>query len=284
MQAQHLSIREQQKASWNAFSPGWKKWDDFTMRFLQRQGDQIVEALDLRADHHVLDIATGTGEPGLTIASRVVKGSVIATDLSEGMLRVAQEKAAAQDVRNFRTQVADVCELPFGDNSFDAVSCRLGFMFFPDMELAASEMIRVLKPGGRLAVTVWGAPEQNLWITAIMGVLKKSIDMPTPPPGAPGMFRCAQPGFITTLFEKAGIAGGAESEITGEMHCSSADEYWAFMNDVVPPVVAAFKDSEATVKEKIKLDVYNVLAEQLPGTQKNIRYGARLFTAVKPVA
>ena len=69
MQTQQLTIRDQQKNSWNTFSPGWRKWDDFTMHFLQSQGDQIIKALDLKANHKVLDIAAGTAvrfEPGQT--------------------------------------------------------------------------------------------------------------------------------------------------------------------------------------------------------------------------
>ncbi|MCB0630587.1 MAG: methyltransferase domain-containing protein, partial [Lewinella sp.] len=185
------AIRDKQKNSWNTFSPGWKKWDDFTMRFLHAQGERIIEHLKLKPEDRVLDIAAGTGEPGLTIASIVHRGSVTAVDLSEGMLQIARENADSKAISNFQTLVADACELPFEDNSFDAVSCRLGFMFFPDMELAAREMIRVLKPGGKLATTVWGEPAKNLWITAVVGAIKNYTDFPAPPPGDPGMFRCA---------------------------------------------------------------------------------------------
>ncbi|MCB0689483.1 MAG: class I SAM-dependent methyltransferase, partial [Saprospiraceae bacterium] len=192
-------IRDTQRDSWNKFSPGWKKWDLFTMDFLESQGKEIIKALQLDPHDQVLDIASGTGEPGLTIAGILTGGTVTAVDLSEGMLRIAQEKAEYQGLQNFNTLVADACELPFADHSFDAISCRLGFMFFPDMLVAAKEMLRVLKPGGRLATTVWGEPAKNVWITAIMGAIKRNIDLPTPPPDAPGMFRCAQPGALSTL-------------------------------------------------------------------------------------
>ena len=75
MEQQLTEIREQQKATWNKFSPGWKKWDEFTMNFLKPMGDKIIEALQIKADDHVLDIACGTGEPGLTIATLAPKGS-----------------------------------------------------------------------------------------------------------------------------------------------------------------------------------------------------------------
>lgn len=276
-----IDIRDKQKKSWNTFSPGWKKWDEFTMRFLHSQGQQIVANLDLKPDDQVLDIAAGTGEPGLAIASIVHKGSVTAVDLSEGMLQIAREKAAAQSIFNFHTQVADACELPFEDASFDAVSCRLGFMFFPDMQIAAREMLRVLKPGGRITTTVWSEPGKNLWVTAMIGAIKKYVDLPMPPPGDPGMFRCAQPGFMTALFEEAGLTGGIEIDINGEMNCGSIEEYWEFMNDVVPPVVAVFKTADPAIQARIKKEVYELLEEKLPGNSKDIAFGARLFKAVK---
>lgn len=282
METFQVAIRDQQKKSWNTFSPGWKKWDDFTMRFLRVQEEHMLEHLHLNAEDRVLEIAAGTGEPGLAIASIVHKGSVTAVDLSEGMLQIAREKAEVKAIYNFRTQVADACELPFEDASFDAVSCRLGFMFFPDMQLAAAEMCRVLKPGGRIVTTVWSEPGNNPWITTMMGAIKKHIDIPMPPPGGPGMFRCAEPGFLTSLFEKAGVDGGVETDISGMMTCSSVEEYWEFMNDVVPPVVAVIKDTDPAIQNKIKKALSDRLEEKQPGIRKDIPFGARLFKVEKP--
>lgn len=276
-----IAIRDAQKESWNTFSPGWRNWDDFTMRFLNTQGEQIIQHLDLKSDFNVLDVATGTGEPGLTIATKVHTGSVTAIDLSEKMLQIAVEKAAAENITNFNTHVADVCRLPFADASFDALSCRLGFMFFPDMKIAAAEMMRVLKPGGQLAVTVWGTPEKNLWITAVMGAIKKYVDLLNPPSGAPGMFRCAQPGCMTALFSEAGLRHGMEIEINGVMECNSTDEYWNFINDVVPPVVSTMKTVDASVREKVKREVYHTLVSMSGDTGCRIPYGARLLKGRK---
>ncbi|MDH5603966.1 MAG: methyltransferase domain-containing protein [Cyclobacteriaceae bacterium] len=279
---EQIEIRDKQKDSWNTFSPGWRKWDDFTMKFLQEQGDSIVEALELKKDYKVLDIASGTGEPGLTIATKVSEGFVTATDLAEGMLEIAREKQVARQQDNFYTLAADVCELPFGDNSFDAISCRLGFMFFPDMMQAAKEMVRVLKPGGKLAVTVWAEPERNIWITAMLGAIKKVVEVPATSPGEPGMFRCAQPGTISSLFEEVGIPGGVEVNINGKMNCKSIDEYWEFMNDVVPPVVAVIRSADESVKNRILKELYSHLVED-SGRHKDLTYGARLYTVRKPL-
>lgn len=164
MEQQLEQIREQQKESWNNFSSGWKKWDALTMDFLKPMGDEIIRLLHPKNDDVVLDVAAGTGEPGLTIASMLNGGKVIITDLSDDMLEIARENATQRGIKNIETRACDVCELPFADNTFDAISCRFGFMFFPDMLLAAKEMVRVLKPGGRMATSVWNVPEKNFWL------------------------------------------------------------------------------------------------------------------------
>jgi len=257
-------IREMQKASWNQFSPGWKKWDELTMDFLQPMGDEIIRLLQPKDDDMVLDVAAGTGEPGLTIASLLKSGKVISTDLAEGMLEVACENAAKRGIHNFETRVCDVCELPFPDNTFDAVSCRFGFMFFPDMLLAAQEMVRVLKPGGRIATSVWNVPEKNFWVTAIMSTINKNMQLPPPPAGAPGMFRCAANGFIADLFRQAGLKNIIEKEVSGSLGCGTADVYWNMMTEIGAPIVAALSKADDALKEKIKNEVFALINQKFP--------------------
>jgi len=274
MEPQLEQIREQQKATWNKFSPGWRKWDDFTMEFLKPMGDEIIRTLKLKDTDHVLDVAAGTGEPGLTIATIVKNGKVIITDLAEGMLEVARDNAAKKGVTNCETVACDVCELPFEDETFDAVSCRFGFMFFPDMLMAAKEMVRVLKPRGKVAASVWGTPDKNFWVTATMSTLNKNMQLPAPPPGAPGMFRCGNPGFLADLFQQAGLKNISEKEITGKVNYGNKETYWNFMNDVVAPVVAAMSKADETMKEKIKKEVFELVDQKYPDKNAAVDYGA----------
>jgi SAM-dependent methyltransferase len=263
----NTAIREvstAQQASWNKFSPGWKKWDAHTMAFLAPHGNAIIDHLRPTGAQVVLDIAAGTGEPGLSLARMLSGGRVVLTDLADGMLQVAREKAAAAGVANVEFQIADACELPFEDESFDAVSCRLGFMFFPDMELAAREMVRVLKPGGRLATTVWSGPERNYWVTCMMQNIKRHIDMPAPTPGAPGMFRCAEPGLISGLFAAAGLAKVAEAEIPCKLDCESAQGYWDMMTEIAAPFVAALSQADEATFAKVKADVLASMHQRHP--------------------
>jgi ubiquinone/menaquinone biosynthesis C-methylase UbiE len=281
MEAQLEQIREQQKATWNKFSPGWRKWDDFTMDFLKPMGDEIIRSLDLTDTDLVLDVASGTGEPGLTIASIVKNGKVIITDLAEGMLDVARDNATKKGITNYETVACDVCQLPFNDQTFDAVSCRFGFMFFPDMLLAVKEMARVLKPGGKIAASVWGVPDKNFWITATLSTINKNMDMPAPPPGSPGMFRCGSPGFLAGLFEQAGLHDVTEKEITGRVIYGSNDTYWNFMNDVVAPVVAAMSKADEAMKEKIKQEVFALVDAKYTDKKATLDYGTLVVSGRK---
>jgi len=264
MEQQLELIREQQKESWNKFSPGWKKWDNLMMDFLKPMGEDIIRLLKPKDGEIVLDAASGTGEPGLTIASLIPNGKVVITDLADHMLEIAREHGTARGIKNVEYQACDVCELPFADHTFDFISCRFGFMFFPDMLMAAKELARVLKPGGRIAAAVWSGPERNFWVTAIGGTINRNMQLPTPPPGAPGMFRCAQPELIQGLFKQAGLKNTFEEEISGKMNCGTTDVYWNMMTEVAAPFVAALSKADDAMKEKIKKEVYELVNQKFP--------------------
>jgi len=255
-------IRDQQKESWNRFSPGWKKWDKLFMDFLKPMGDEIIRIINPRNKNIVLDVAAGTGEPGLTIASMLNKGKVIITDLAEDMLGIASENAIQRGIKNIKTRTCDVSDLPFADNAFDGISCRFGFMFFPDMQLAAKEMVRVLKPGGKIAVSVWNMPGKNFWITAITEAINRNMALPASAPGEPGMFRCSPDGFMTGLFMQAGLKNISQKEVTAKLECRTADVYWNLMMDIGTPVVAALGRTNEATREKIKREVYGTLEKK----------------------
>jgi ubiquinone/menaquinone biosynthesis C-methylase UbiE len=281
MELELEQIREQQRASWNKFSPGWKKWDDLMMDFLQPMGDEIIKSLNLRENDTVLDIAAGTGEPGLTIAALLKNGKVVITDLSEDMLKIAQENAAHRGIKKIETKACDVCELPFPDNTFDAISCRFGFMFFPDMLLAAKEMARVLKPGGRISTSVWNVPEKNFWVTASMGTINRNMELAPPPPGSPGMFRCAKDQLIADLFTQVGLKKVTQKEVTGKLKSQTTDTYWNMMTEVAAPIVAALSQADEVMKAKIKAEVFQAVNEKFPEGNVQIDSSALVITGEK---
>jgi ubiquinone/menaquinone biosynthesis C-methylase UbiE len=274
-------IRDQQKASWNKFSPGWKKWDSLMMDFLYPMGDSIINSLHLKNTDNVLDIASGTGEPGITIAKIVTYGKVTLTDLSEDMLNIAIENANQKGIKNIETVVCDVSKLPFADNTFDAISCRFGYMFFPDLKMATNEIARVLKPGGRFSTAVWGPPEKNFWVTAIGGTINRNMQLQPPSPEAPGMFRCAKSGFMKNLFEVSGLKNTFESEVSSQLNCKNSDVYWNMMTEVAAPFVAALSKADDEMKNKIKNEVFQILNEKYPDGNVIINASATIIYGEK---
>ena len=251
-------LREVQKEAWNKSSAGWRKWDEIMVTFLNPMTVKIIHMLHLSDDDIVMDAATGTGEPGLTIASVLKRGKVTGTDLAENMLAVAAEKAVKRGIHNFETVCCDVSELPFPDGTFTAISCRLGFNLFPDMQVALREMLRVLKPGGRIAASVWGTPEKNPWISINMETMISMLQLKPPTPGAPGAFRCAQPGLMIDLLRQSGLKNINEKEVAGKFKCDTLETYWSFITETSSPVV--YSKADEALKLQIKNEVLGKLS------------------------
>src|SRR6476620_11636848 len=152
-----------------------EKWDSIIMDQLCPVGAAIIEHLDIAEDHQHLDIASGTGEPGLSIARLLPKGRVVLTDLVAEMLDIAARRARAQGIANIETRVCSADDLPFDDATFDSVSVRFGYMFFPDVAKATAEFARVLAPGGRLCSSAWVKPEDNPWTTIAMQAIESEV-------------------------------------------------------------------------------------------------------------
>jgi ubiquinone/menaquinone biosynthesis C-methylase UbiE len=265
MTTQADQIRDQQQATWNKFSAGWNKWDGLVLGWLENVGAAILDDARLRADSCVLDIASGTGEPALTAAGRCPQGKVVLTDLAEQMLAVAGDNAARRGLRNVEFRQCDAGALPFADGTFDAVTARFGFMFFPDVPAAAREFARVAKPGARVCTSVWSAPEKNAWATTIMGAIGKFVDLPAPPPGAPGLFRCAAPGYMAGVFRDAGLRNVTEREVGAPLELADPEQYFAFMSEVAAPVVAGMAKADEAARAKIKETVLELAARRSSG-------------------
>lgn len=280
-QAQLDQIRDQQRDTWDRFSAGWKKWDNLVMSWLGPFGAAMLRQARLREDAQVLDIAAGTGEPGLTAAGMAPRGHVIITDLAEHMLAAAAENAVQRGLRNVETRLCDATALPFADASFDAVLCRFGFMFFPDVAAAAREFARVAKPGARIATAVWAEPQKNPWATTIMGTIAKHVTLPAPPPGAPGLFRCATPGSMSAVFVEAGLRDVSEEVISTDMIQDSPERYWEFMNDIAAPVVAGLAQADAATREKIRLEVLDLARKAMRDGSVRMASAATVIAGTK---
>lgn len=255
------SIREQQRQVWNEFSAGWQKQDTFVLAWLAPIGAALLDSLELKDGDHVLDVATGTGEPGLTAATLVGSGDVTAVDVAEDMVRIAAENARHRGLKNYTVRVADENALPFDDDIFDAVVCRFGVMYFADPSAGVRELWRVLKPGRTLAMSAWTDAAKNPWASTAGAVVSEMLSLPAPPPDSPGVFRHAAPGTLTRLFQDAGIRDLEEREVTGSVTFDSPEHYWTFILDVVAPVAKPLAGVDEAMREDVKQAV-STAAEQ----------------------
>jgi ubiquinone/menaquinone biosynthesis C-methylase UbiE len=281
MTTQLEQIRDQQQETWDRFSPGWKKWDDLVLSWIAPVRKALIDAARLRPSSQVLDVASGTGEPGLEAAAISTEGKVTITDLAPKMLRVAEEKAARRGRRNIEFLQADAGALPFPDGSFDVVTARFGFMFFPDVPGAAREFARVARRGARVTTAVWGAPEKNPWATLIMSTIAEHVELPAPPPGAPGLFRCAAPGYMAGVFREAGLRNVTETEIDIPGQFVDAEQYFTFMNEVAAPVVAGMAKADEVARARIKDAVFKRVAERTRAGEIRLEGNAIVITGEK---
>jgi SAM-dependent methyltransferase len=244
-------IRDAQRRTWAGLSTPWEKWDAVIVAQLQPVTTALVDRLAIAPDQHHLDIAAGTGEPGLTIAAKAPAGRVVLTDLAPEMLEVAARRAAAQGITNVETRACSAEELPFDDGSFDSVSVRFGFMFLPDLAAATAEIHRVLKPGGRVGAAVWIDPSANPWTSIAMQAIGTEVTLPAPDPDGPNMYRCAEPGRMRALFEDAGLIDVDEWEVPLELVTASSAQYWEVMSEHVSLVAAVLRDVDDEARRRI---------------------------------
>ena len=245
-------IRDGQRAAWAGLSASWEKWDAIIMDQLGPVGAAIIERLAIAEDQQHLDIAAGTGEPGLSIARLAPKGRVVLTDLVAEMLDICARRAMVQGVANIATKLCSADELPFDDDTFDSVSVRFGYMFFPDMGKATAEFARVLKPGGRLCSSVWVKPEENPWTTIAMQAIATETVVTPPEPDGPNMFRCAAPGYISALYQVAGLRDVAEWDVDVELVTGSPAQYWEMISEHVSLAVVALQQVDEPTRERIR--------------------------------
>jgi len=168
------------------------------------------------------------------------------------MLDIAVRRARAQGITDIGTTVCSAEALPFDDATFDSVSVRFGYMFFPDVAKATAEFVRVLEPGGRLCSSVWVKPEENPWTSIAMHAIAAETVLAPPDPDGPNMFRCAGPGHVSALYEGAGLRDVAEWDVEVELVTRSPAQYWDMISEHVSLAVAALSGLDEASRERAR--------------------------------
>jgi ubiquinone/menaquinone biosynthesis C-methylase UbiE len=262
-------FRQQLKSDWTRDETvaAWRKWHKEIAAFTRGATEALLNEANIQPGQSVLDLASGVGDPALSIASKVGPfGRVTATDLGPDMMSLAAELAAGQNLHNIEFREAAAESLPFSDATFNLVTCRFGAMFFPDLHKALVECRRVLKPGGKIVFIVWGVREQPFTSTTV-GVLLKYVQAPEADPDAPSMFMFGVRGRFQSALEHAGYQNAREEHLTVPGRWSGPlEDYWTQFTEVAAP----FRPLLAQLSPQ---KLAEVRAEVLTGLQKFVQDG-----------
>ncbi len=228
---------------------GWDKASEFYENSWQEQlkpaHDLLLEKAKIQAGEKVLDLAAGTGLVTFRIMDLLgPEGNMIATDLSDEMVKKGTEKACEKGLTNVTFQWMDAENLSLEANSFDVVSCALGLMYFPDPDKAIQEMYRVLKPKGRVALAVWGSRKNCGW-AEIFPIVDARVSSDV----CPMFFQLGEGEIIKYPLEKAGFKEITIQKIATTLHYNS-DEEACQASFLGGPVAMAYSRFEEQTKEE----------------------------------
>lgn len=227
---------------------------------------------------NVLDVASGTGEPAITIASRIgPTGHITASDLSADLLEVAAERARQRGFKHLSTRQADAQSLPFADNSFDLATSRFGVMFFADTQRAFRELHRVLKPGARACFAVWG-PKEQPYFAASIGVVHRHIGGPLIAPGGPDPFRFAESGSLSGALKTAGFVDlHDETRVVPWTWPGTPEDVWEQQQAVAAPFRALLSRVKAEEWPALNAEIYDSIRKFQDGD--NLKFTATIVLA-----
>ncbi len=219
--------RAQFHRMWGAVAGGWQEHAVFVDARGARVTETLLELTAPKPGERVLELACGPGSVGLAAAARVGDtGEVVLSDVAPAMTAIAAARADALDLGNVSTRVLDLEQIDEPDASYDVVVCREVIMLVPDPVRAAREIRRVLRPGGRVALTVWGPRHRNPWLGVVFDSVSAELGTPMPPPGVPGPFSLEDAGELNRLLTDAGLADVEVSELPTPYHATSVGEWW----------------------------------------------------------
>ena len=247
-------LRQDQRQDWESVAAGWQKWFRTFEKGAYKMSDRLIELAKIKPGNKVLDIATGIGEPAITVAKRVgTSGHVLATDISSQMLSIARNRAIAEHLEgiiDFKEGDAATIDLP--ELRFDSALCRLGLMFLDDLDSGLVNINKSLVNGGRFAASVWATSEKVPQLALAMNTVRKELNISSPPPlGTPGPFSLSDENILNESFVRCGFKVIEIERINITFEFDSAVEYTNFTKDIAAPVLKMLNDQTIDRKEKI---------------------------------
>lgn len=249
-----------QRKSWDTVASGWQKWWKTIEKGASDVSKKLVELAIIKEGQQVLDIATGIGEPAIT-AAKVVgsRGHVIATDISPQMLSIGIERARREGLQNIEFKEGDAERLDLPESSFDAVICRWGLMFLPDLAAALNRIYNSLVHGGRLSTAVWSEPAKVPFVDLPMRVARRQLHLPDNTQGIPGPFSLSDVNLLKNSLHQAGFTDVRSENIKVIFEFDSPQDYIKFVQEIAAPVNMML----ANETDEKKIQVWNAIEEEV---------------------
>jgi SAM-dependent methyltransferase len=273
----HDTIQELRHVSYQisqATAAGWERWRARLEEAVAPVRGWMIRQLGPQPGDTLLELAAGAGDTGFEAAAITGQaGRLICTDFSPNMLAVARRRAAELGLGNVDFQVVDAERTGLGTHSVDGVLCRFGYMLMADPAAALTETRRVLRPGGRLALAVWGAPQRNPFFAVLAAVLAGRGHLPPPRPGGLNPFSMASQQHTRELLEAAGFSAVAMEEIPVRFPFANLEEYLTFAVDTAGPAAIALRGLSPEQRADVQARLEDALGPfgtqqgyQLPGS------------------
>lgn len=264
-----MDLDEYRRAShdvWERMAPGWEERRNWVWEVSRAVGEWMVDRLAPQPGQTLLEIAAGAGDTGFAASARLGDdGLLISTDFSPRMVQTAQRRAAELGLTNVEFRVMDAERMDLDDDSVDGVLCRWGYMLMADPAAALRETRRVLRDRGRLAFSVWAAPERNLWASIPARVLVERGHIPAPERGAPGIFAMADPGRVRALVTAAGFADPEIEFVEMAWTFDDFDGYWEFLVRLAGALAVTINALPPEEQNAVRLEVQERLAAAKEG-------------------
>ena len=246
---------------WAAVAGSWAEHADYADRRVADVTTELLSLADLRLGDRVLELACGPGGAGLAAAECVgPTGEVVLSDVAAAMTAVAARRAADRGLTNVSTRELDLEHIAEPDASYDVVLCREGLMFASDPIGAAREIHRVLRPGGRMAVAVWGPRERNPWLGLVFDAVSQHLGKPVPPPCVPGPFALADANVLRAVFDAAALDDVTVGEVSVPLHEATFDAWWERTSALAGPLVNLLKALPADDARRLRARVRDIVA------------------------
>jgi enediyne biosynthesis protein CalE5 len=237
---------------WAAVAPGWAEHAAYADARGAEIGEKMLDLTTIAPGERVLELACGPGGLGLAAAARVgPDGEVILSDVVAEMTAIASARAGTLGLTNVSTRELDLEDIEEPDDSYDVVLCREGLMFATDPARAAREIARVLRPGGRVAIAVWGPRERNPWLGVVLDAVSLVLGRPVPPPGVPGPFSLGDADALAGLLEGAGLAEVTVEALPVPLRAGSFEEWWTRTTALAGPLSAILAKLPEAAKDAL---------------------------------